>query len=107
MDTTISNNGLPKFTPGTSTSTNAASKADGASAAAVASNRTGDDQVKLTDSARALQQAARADDAAPIDSKRVEAVRKALADGSYQIDASRIADRMLTLEQQLGGMAKA
>lgn len=106
MNTTITNNGLPKFpqatnNPGSSSSTNLAASADGA----VAASRNGD-QLKLTDSARALQEVARTNEASPIDSKRVEQVRSALADGSYKIDASRIADRLLVLDQQLGGTDK-
>ncbi|TPG07366.1 flagellar biosynthesis anti-sigma factor FlgM [Rhodanobacter glycinis] len=107
MNTTISNNGLPKFpqatnSPGTGSATTAA-----ASAGSTAAAPTSDDQLKLTDSALALQKAARPGDTAAVDPQRVEQVRKALADGSYKIDASRIADRMLTLEQQLGGTGKA
>lgn len=107
MNTTISNNGLPKFTPATSSSASGAATTGGASVASAAAAPRTDDQLKLTDSALALQQAALPDHAAAIDPKRVEQVRKALADGSYKIDASRIADRMLALEQQLGGTGKA
>ena len=34
---------------------------------------------------------------------KVNAVRAALADGSYQVDAAKIADRMLGLERDLAG----
>jgi negative regulator of flagellin synthesis FlgM len=85
MNTTISNNGLPKFPqasngPGNGSATTAAAS-PGTTAAAPKS----DDQLKLTDSALALQ----------------------LADGSYKVDAGNIADRMLAFERQLGGAAKA
>lgn len=109
MNTTITNNGLPKFTqttgntvndPATTVSAPAGNGQGGVS-------RAGDDQLKLTDSALALQQAARSDDSSAIDPQRVEQVRKALADGSYRIDPARIADRMLALEQQIGGTGKA
>jgi negative regulator of flagellin synthesis FlgM len=106
MNTTISNNGLPKFPqasngPGSGSATTAAASAGSTPAPA------SDDQLKLTDSALALQEAARPGDTAAVDPQRVEQVRKALADGSYKIDAGRIADRMLALEQQLGGTGKA
>ena len=106
MNTTISNNGLPKFPqasngPGNGSATTAA--AAGTAAAAPKS----DDQLKLTDSALALQEAARPGDTATVDPQRVEQVRKALADGSYKVDAGNIADRMLAFERQLGGVAKA
>ncbi len=97
MNTTISNNGLPKVPQATN------SPGTGSTVAAP----TSDDQLKLTDSALALQEAARPGDTAAVDPQRVEQVRKALADGSYKIDASRIADRMLAFEQQLGGTGKA
>ena len=42
-----------------------------------------------------------------LEATELDAVFKALADGSYKIDAGRIADRMLALEQQLGGTGKA
>jgi negative regulator of flagellin synthesis FlgM len=107
MNTTISNNGLPKFPqasngPGSGSATTAAASTGSAPAAPAS-----DDQLKLTDSALALQEAARPGDTTAVDPQRVEQVRKALADGSYKIDAGRIADRMLAFEQQLGGAGKA
>jgi negative regulator of flagellin synthesis FlgM len=107
MNTTITNNGLPKFpqttnSPGNSASAGTAAPAD----AALAAPRNGD-QLKLTDSARALQEAASQNETAPVDAKRVEQIRQALADGSYKVDAGRIADRMLAMDQQLGGTDKA
>ena len=35
--------------------------------------------------------------------KRAEQLRQALANGTYRVDASRIADRMMTLDNQLNG----
>src|SRR6185312_5443706 len=89
MNTTITNNGLPKLpqagtSPGSGSSASAATSPEAAATAARSS-----DQLKLTDSARALQEAAR------------------LADGSYKIDAGKIADRLLAMDQQLGGTDKA
>ncbi|MFC5436820.1 flagellar biosynthesis anti-sigma factor FlgM [Rhodanobacter umsongensis] len=107
MNTTISNNGLPKFPqasngPGSGSATTAA-----ASAGSTAAAPTSDDQLRLTDSALALQEAARPGDTAAVDPHRVEQVRKALADGSYKVDAGRIADRLLAFEQQIGSTGKA
>ncbi|MEW9625443.1 flagellar biosynthesis anti-sigma factor FlgM [Rhodanobacter geophilus] len=108
MNTTISNNGLPKLPqaasqPGSSATAESSATAAGSGAPAAKA----DDQLKLTDSAKALQQAARADNTTPIDSQRVERVRQALANGSYKIDAGRVADRMISMERQLGGTDKA
>lgn len=107
MNTTISNNGLPKLPqatnqPGNGPATESSATAVSAGTAAAQ----GDDQVKLTDSAKALQQAA-STSTSTVDSQRVERVRQSLADGSYKIDAGRIADRMIAMEQQLGGTGKA
>lgn len=107
MNTTISNNGLPKINQGTGGSGHGPATTAAASTGSTATASKTDDQLKLTDSALALQQAARPDDTAAIDPQRVERVRQALADGSYKIDAGRIADRMLAMEQQLGGTGKA
>ncbi|MEO6798901.1 MAG: flagellar biosynthesis anti-sigma factor FlgM [Rhodanobacter sp.] len=106
MNTTITNNnGLPKFPQATnhpgSSSASTAAPADGAAAAL----RNGD-QLNLTNSARALQEA-RQTSASPVDAKRVEQIRQALADGRYKIDAGRIADRMIAMDQQLDGTGKA
>ena len=106
MNTTIPNNGLPKFTQATSSSGNGPATATIAAGSA-ATTPNADDQVKLTDSARALQEASRAKDTtAPIDAQRVDQVRQALAAGSYQINPGNIADRMLALEHQIGGTGK-
>ena len=105
MNTTIQNNGLPNFTQAAASPGNGSAPAAAPTAAAAGATPGTDDQLKLTDSARALQEAARLDTAA-VDPQRVERIRQALADGSYQIDPGKIADRMLSLEQQIGGPGK-
>ena len=106
MSITISNKGTPPFAQAAgSTGNGSASTATPAGSASVAAPAS--DQLKLTDSARALQQAALHHDASAIDPQRVEQVRKALASGSYQVNPGRIADRMLALEQQISGTGKA
>jgi len=63
------------------------------------------DSLRLTGEASGLQTLARELGAAPagIDMAKVNAVRAAIADGSYQIDSAKIADRMLGLERDLAG----
>jgi len=107
MNTTIPNNSLPKFTQATGSSGNGPTAATANPADSAAAKPQADDQLKLTDSALALQEAARTVDTSVIDTPRVERLRQTLADGSYKVDAGRIADRMLALEQQLGGTGKA
>ena len=62
-----------------------------------------DDSVELTDTASKLGQLADEIRAANgVDAQKVEALRERIASGEYQIDASRIADKLIALEQELG-----
>ena len=63
------------------------------------------ESVRLTGEAEGLQAMERELGAGPagIDVARVNALRAAIADGSYQIDAQAVASRMLDLDRQLGG----
>ncbi|MBF0469894.1 MAG: flagellar biosynthesis anti-sigma factor FlgM [Gammaproteobacteria bacterium] len=38
-----------------------------------------------------------------VDTSRVEALKKAIDEGSYQIDSGRVADKMISFERQLMG----
>ncbi|HTH68842.1 flagellar biosynthesis anti-sigma factor FlgM [Rhodanobacter sp. T12-5] len=107
MNTTISNSGLPKFTQATNNPGNGSAAASTTSTASGAAASKPDDQLKLTDSALALQEAAKPGDAAVIDQSRVDQIRQSLADGSYKVNPGNIADRMIALDQQFGGVAKA
>ena len=60
------------------------------------------DQLSLTSSAQLLKELNEAIAAAPeVDQSRVDAIKQAIADGSYQVDAGRIADKLLQLDDQL------
>lgn len=59
------------------------------------------EHVRLTESARAIGAAASGTNA-PVDSKHIERIRQALADGTYKIDPQRVADRLIDLERQIG-----
>jgi negative regulator of flagellin synthesis FlgM len=107
MTTSISNNAPPSFTPAASAAGNGGAATAGAQASTAESGGKLSDQVKLTDSALALQQAARPADGAVVDQPRIEQIRKAIADGSYVINADHIAAKMLQLEQQLHGTVRA
>jgi negative regulator of flagellin synthesis FlgM len=73
---------------------------DGAAAGASAS-QTGD-TVTLTDSARSLQKIEEALAKAPVvDAAKVAAVKQAINSGTYQLDAGRIADKLLQFERGL------
>lgn len=58
-----------------------------------------DSQVKLSNQAQQLQAIEdRLRDLPEVDSARVEQIRQAIADGSYQADSGRIADKLIALE---------
>ena len=62
----------------------------------------GSDTVSLTDSARLLQKLEENVANTPVvDSLRVDALKKAVQDGSYQIDAGNIADKLLDIDREL------
>ena len=107
MNTTISNNGLPLLPQAPGNQANGPASGTGNAASdAPASVQPKDDSVRLTDSARALQDAAKVDGQSAIDAKRVEKIRQAIADGSYQVNPAAIADKMIALDAQIGGPAK-
>lgn len=60
------------------------------------------DQLSLTSSAQLLKELSEAVEfSTGMDRDRIEAIRKALEDGTYEVDAARIADKLLKLEEQL------
>jgi len=60
------------------------------------------DSVQLTDTAAKLSELqAEVNAAEGVDLERVEAIRQQIADGSYEVDADRIADALMTMEQEL------
>lgn len=60
------------------------------------------DQVTLTDSARALQKIEEAIAKTPVvNADKVAAVKQAISSGTYQIDAGRIASKLLNYERDL------
>jgi negative regulator of flagellin synthesis FlgM len=101
MNTTISSNGLPQLPLATNSTDSSASQASTTSSASNTAASQADDSVKLTDSARALQQASSTD--SPVDTARVEQIKKSLAAGTYQVDPNAIADRLTSIENQIGG----
>ena len=63
------------------------------------------DSVRLTGEATGLQAAVenQLGRSAPLDMARVNAVKAALADGSYQVNPQEIANRLVALERQMKG----
>ena len=59
-----------------------------------------DDQVSLTDSAARLRELENEASQLPVvDSKRVAEVQRSIAAGSFQVDPSQVAEKMLTAER--------
>ena len=64
------------------------------------------DQVSLTQAAqqlRGLEQEIA--DHPVVDTRKVEAIKEALANGSYEIDSNRVAGKMMDLEKALGDLS--
>jgi negative regulator of flagellin synthesis FlgM len=77
-------------------------RADRANAERGSGPAQGSDQLSLTSSAQLLKELNDVVASTPeVDASRVEAIKQAIADGSYQVDAGRIADQLLKLEDQL------
>ncbi|MEL7450080.1 MAG: flagellar biosynthesis anti-sigma factor FlgM [Pseudomonadota bacterium] len=63
----------------------------------------GGDTVQLTDSARVLHELERAvADAPVVDATRVGELAQAVASGEYQVDAERVAEKILQLDREFG-----
>lgn len=62
-----------------------------------------EDVVQLTDLGARLQELGKAVESVPeVDRARVEQLRQALSDGTYQIDPEAIADKLVAMENLLG-----
>ena len=58
--------------------------------------------VSLTDTATQIQSLQKAiSDSSEVDQPRVDALRAAIADGSYQVDATELAQNIINFEQDL------
>jgi negative regulator of flagellin synthesis FlgM len=88
--------GLPPISSGTDLSVAGGRKAQAARPEAlVETDRSDGDRVELTPHARVIGGGGDA----PVDGARVDALRRQIADGSYRIDAQRIAGKLLDLER--------
>jgi negative regulator of flagellin synthesis FlgM len=74
----------------------------GEASAATASTSTTGDTVTLTNSARSMQKIEEAVGKAPVvNAEKVAAVKQAIHSGTYQIDAARVASKLLQFERGL------
>ncbi len=68
----------------------------------VSASETRPDTVSLTDTATQLQSLQQTLSEVPeVDSDKVEAIRAAIADGSYSVDVNELAQNLIEFEQQL------
>ncbi|MGZ5030991.1 MAG: flagellar biosynthesis anti-sigma factor FlgM [Methylobacter sp.] len=58
-----------------------------------------DDVVALTAATQEIKKAFGSSAASPVDIDRVNAIKKALADGSYQINAEKVAKKLIAFEK--------
>ena len=87
---------------GANSATAAADKGSSEASAATTPGAQSADQVTLTESARSLQKAEEAVAKTPVvDAAKVAAVKQAVNSGTYQIDAGRVADKLLQFERGL------
>ena len=83
------------------------SKVDRAAQPAATSAAAASDVVTLTDLGGRLQALTQSvADVPVVDSKRVEFFRQAIADGSYQVDAAAVADKLANFESMLASVPK-
>lgn len=62
----------------------------------------GSDTVNFTQRASQLEQLERSVSSLPVvDTQRVESIRKAIADGSFEVDPARTADKLVQFEEAL------
>ena len=62
------------------------------------------ENVNLSKQAKELRQMGEKLDSYPeVDDSRVEAIRAALADGSYKVDAEKVAQKMLEMDESIFG----
>jgi negative regulator of flagellin synthesis FlgM len=86
---------------GTGAGNVAADKSQTDASASSASSQTGD-HVTLTSAAQSLQKVSEAIAQAPVvNASKVASIKQAVSGGTYQIDSSRVADKMLQFESGL------
>lgn len=67
-------------------------------------NTAASDSVELTSGAKLLERLDKTLSSLPeIDASRVEAVKTAIANGDYEIDADKIADALIRTDREFGG----
>lgn len=77
----------------------------GASGTDASSAKVGQDSVSLTQSAQQLANVQKKGSEAPVNQEKVERLKKAIADGQYQVNPEVLAKKIAVLESQILGSA--
>ncbi|MDR6643219.1 flagellar biosynthesis anti-sigma factor FlgM [Luteibacter sp. 1214] len=104
MTTTIKP-GIPNQQPPVQLRTQNTAAGSTASTQTASPVRASDDSVNITDSAKALDAASRADD--PGRAAKLEKLRTDIESGTYKPDSQAIASKFLSMESQIGGAGSA
>jgi len=97
-DTVSTNAGIPATTTPTAGNSNAAKAADKAVAQPVP---VATDSVSLSSQGQALAGTAAAANTAVFDSKKVERIKSAIADGQFKVNSDKVADGLLETVRDL------
>ncbi|CAN7686105.1 MULTISPECIES: flagellar biosynthesis anti-sigma factor FlgM [Duganella] len=94
-DTLKSTTGLPSSTPASTSTARGADKAAAPSTAATS------DSVRLSPQGQALAASAASGNGAVFDTKKVERIKLAIADGQFQVNSEKVADGLLDTVKDL------